>query len=149
MLIRRYYLKSIDPGTLAQLRKLTLANGLMRIWIDSDLRRSQTIAFIAKIRNKIVGWAALGTAWNEQLLNIYVDPKYRKRGLGTKLLLAVGVYVKEHKLRNVITRWHTEAGKRLFEKNLGKFQYYVEPIYPVTTMVQKLPADSGMQAADR
>jgi GNAT superfamily N-acetyltransferase len=148
MLITQHYLNTLDVGTLGLLRKLTLPSGLMRVWIENPFRQARAIAFIAKIRNKIVGWAALGTAWNEQLLNVYVDPKYRKRGLGTKLLLAAGAYAKENNLRNVITRWHNEAGRRLFEGNKTKFHYYIEPIYPTTT-VQKRPADSGMQAADR
>jgi len=77
--------------------KLTLRcyNSLMRERINLSLKKEiEDIAITCKYQNEVIAWSLI---YNKNKIMVYVHPKYRKKGIGKKLLLRCQSYLKKNK----------------------------------------------------
>ena len=102
--IKRRVLSSITDQEIKRLKQLTLRPGYsgLRTDLNNALRDSEIgkgfIFFIAKIDGKIVGWGALTNfAQSGECCDfgVYVEAKYRKQGIASRLLFASENYVEK------------------------------------------------------
>ncbi len=66
------------------------------------------------------------------LLNVYVEPEYRRRKLASQLIELALAEARRRKIR-VVALHSTEAGRRLYESNgfrTTNEMFYVEPVEP-------------------
>jgi len=87
--------------------------------------------FIAEEDNKIIGLCIFNIRVikdhqmffdmvNIEIENICVDEKYRKKGIGKKLLEKVKIYAKENNIKNIeLSVWEFNENALKFYKNMG------------------------------
>ncbi len=89
------------------------------VFIMDYLFNSSALYYIAKTKNKIVGFIGI---WLEStrlhIINVAVHPEYRNEGVGTQLLLFAIDYAKERKFKEVSleVRKSNENAIRLYKK---------------------------------
>ena len=77
---------------------------------------------VAKINNKIVGWAALSNVSSRCVyagvaeVSVYVDSEYRGNGIGDKLMVSL---IKESESQGI---WTLQAG--IFPENIGSIRLH-------------------------
>jgi GNAT superfamily N-acetyltransferase len=126
------------PGLLKKLRRLTLHSGSgMNHELDNLLhiiqqRPVEAKAILAYQNSTLVGWAILSredsgfyfpntdepfSASQGALFEVYVDPKYRRKGIGTKLIETAKKKCGTHTL--CLCPW--DSSSRNFFKNFKKY----------------------------
>lgn len=126
------------PGLIKKLRRLTLhSNSGMNHELDNLLRAVKTRRVEAKVllaykTSSLVGWAILSkedssfffpnthdpfSATDGVLFEVYVDPKYRRQGIGTKLMEKA----KKKSGLNRICLCPWDSNSRGFFKNFKKY----------------------------
>ena len=76
-----------------QLRKLVLADGLEKDFFDDYeyINRFAAYLILARKKGKVIGWAGIFSKWGNlkpkfRDLWVFINPYYRRRGIGTDLV---------------------------------------------------------------
>lgn len=91
-------------------------------WEDWDKAHRKDCRLIARIDDKIVGWAALSPVSSRCIysgvaeVSIYIDPAYRQQGIGDQLMAAL---IKESERNGV---WTLQSG--VFPENTGSMKLH-------------------------
>lgn len=91
-------------------------------WEDWDKSHRKDCRLIARIDDKIVGWAALSPVSSRCIysgvaeVSIYIDPAYRQQGIGDQLMAAL---IKESERNGV---WTLQSG--VFPENTGSMKLH-------------------------
>lgn len=91
-------------------------------WNSWDVSHRKDCRLVAKIVNKVIGWAALSSVSNRCVyagvaeVSIYIAPDYRGSGVGSKLMEAL---IRESEFNGV---WTLQAG--IFPENTGSIQLH-------------------------
>jgi len=89
------------------------------LWSNSHRKDCR---LVAKINNKIVGWAALSNVSSRCVyagvaeVSVYVDSEYRGNGIGDKLMVSL---IKESESQGI---WTLQAG--IFPENIGSIRLH-------------------------
>ena len=89
------------------------------LWSNSHRKDCR---LVAKINNKIVGWAALSNVSSRCVyagvaeVSVYVDSEYRGNGIGDKLMVSL---IKESESQGI---WTIQAG--IFPENIGSIRLH-------------------------
>jgi len=102
-----------DEGTKRKLRHATFVNGFIRKYL---LVSPNGYSFVAFCDTQIMGWAYNFAIGNKNLFNIFVNPRFRNRGVATKLI-ELGV----RKLEKIHVGHHNKASYSLFKKMKRKY----------------------------
>lgn len=112
-----------------KLEKLRLSDGMMRTHMNRTCPQAKSepaepykgiLAFTASAPDgELVGWA-YADQWSDYSVETgyFVEPKYRKKGIGRKLLSEVMQWGREHKKQVYVQPWDYTSTK-FFEKTLG------------------------------
>lgn len=115
----RYVKTTLDKAPKKELSKLTLLSekpelgSQMYDWLQEG--NPSDVAFLAIHEDKVVGWSALHRwPWlKNYTIGVFVNKKYRRQGIGTKLL---------QKAQNVARNKH--KGLRAVPWNVGGYKFY-------------------------
>ena len=110
------------PEVVSRLRFLT-NGGWGRSWAGSGMmddldRERKGWMFLAWEKGEIIGWAYVSKRrWDEDLqVGTYVQRKWRRKGVGSRLLQKVREFAKE-KGQDIVSQGWNDAGLSFYKKN--------------------------------
>lgn len=87
--------------------------------IIEDLNNGNSVYYVAKLNNKIIGYAAALSLYDHiDILGILVDTQYLKQGIATTLLSYILNYAKTNNIYDILleVRKSNIAAQKLYEK---------------------------------
>lgn len=116
------YLSNLSKEEVRRLYYLTLrSRSMMKDYVLKRKKHGESIrVFLANLDNKIIGWSCailphpnfcIPVKPNAKLSTIYVyiQYKYRKKGIGEKLILAASNFIVEKGLKPVVYGWNRNS----------------------------------------
>lgn len=141
----------IDKMTLSDLNEISgnLTSDFDEFWnssiLESELKNPFSEYIIAKLNNKIVGFAGvIDTVDQLEITNIVVKKDYRKNGIGNELLTRLITLAKENGKDKITLEVNSTnlAAIKLYEKNgfknVGIRKKYYNNTYDANIMTLKL-----------
>ena len=98
-----------NKDLLEKLGELTNSSGFSAMR-DSLEERCITSVWVALRYSRIIGWAMIDDIWH---VHVFVEPKYRRRGIGKALVSRANTYARRKKKSLNIEPW-SEAGWALY-----------------------------------
>lgn len=129
--------KSIDAASIAEMSRDIIESGLGWSWTPShvieEINSKNSNVIVTMQGNKVIGFAVMKYFDNEARLNLFgVDPKYRRKGIGTQMIKWLeetalingnGVVYLETRLRNQAAReFYKNLGYKVIQRIPGYYQ---------------------------
>lgn len=105
-------------------------------WTSWDAVHRKDCRIVAKIANKVVGWAALSNVSSRCVysgvaeVSIYIDAEYHRRGIGDKLLKSL---IEESEAHGI---WTLQAG--MFPENEGSMRLHQKHGFSIVGIREKI-----------